>query len=306
MKRKLIKQGLQALTLTLPSSWIKRNGLKPGDEIEVVESDNALHVMTQGKHTQKEISVDVSGLLPRMADRFIARAYQKGYDKITLAFDKPELMLAIKNKVPELMGFEILNTSKDTLEIEVISSQLDLEFDTMLRRAFLLLLEMAQTCHDAWSKEDAAALKNIFYQDFEVNKFTYFCLRSMNTSSRMMTFGSSILYYLIESLEDLGDELKALGALLAAIKLNKDVLHILKKMNRMLRISYEFFYAPDKNKAVEAFRLSKEIPTLIEQHFGANDKNLIKTLLSIEFSTRIIYHLTTMRLDTLKELGGQR
>lgn len=202
------------------------------------------------------------------------------------------------------MGFEILDAQKGTLEIQTISSRLDLDFDTILRKVFLLLLEMAQTCHDAWAKQDIMPLRNIFHQDFEVNKFTYFCLRNMNISSRMMNFGSSILYYLIESLEDLGDELKALGALLAAIKPDKKILDILKKMNRMFRISYEFFYAPDKSKAVEAFRLSKEISAMIEHHLGSKNKDMAKALMSIEFSTRIIYHLTTMRLDTLKQLGG--
>ncbi len=305
MKRKLVKQGINALTITLPSDWVEKNHLKPKDEIELTEQDNILSISTEKKESLKEITVDVSGLLPRLADRFMARAYQKGYDKIILKFDDPELMLAVKNKMPELMGFEILKVEKNQLEIQVISRDLDIDFDTMLRRALLVLMDMSQTCHDAWKKHDNKALENITYQDLDVNKFTYFCLRTINKSSKMASFGMSILYYLIESLEDLGDELKALGKTLANTKPKKEILEILEKMNLMFRLSYEFFYKPEKRKAVEAFKLNKEIISMIEKALKTNNVDEIKALISIEFSIRIIYHLTTMRLDTLKELSGE-
>ncbi len=306
MKRKLVKQGLRALTITLPASWVESHQLKPGDEIDLIEADKSLVISTKEKHIIKDIIVDVSGLLPRMADRFIARAYQKGYDKIIVNFDDPDLMLAIKNKIPELMGFELLNIGKDSLEVQIISAELNLDFDTMLRRAFLILLDMGATCHDAWKKGDKKALENIFYQDFDVNKFAYFCLRTLNKSSKMMTFGSSILYYLIEELEDLGDEFKAIGTILAKNKPDKDVLDIIAKLNELFRISYEFFYDPKKDKAVRAFKMNQEIKSLIDSIVDKKNKDMIKVLIGLELSNRIVYHLTTMRLDTLKELSGNQ
>lgn len=303
MKRKLVKQGMSALTLTIPSSWVKKNNLQPGQEIDLIETNDSLIISTENKQTLKEISVDVSDLLPKLVDRFLARAYQKGYDKIDIKYENSGQMLAIKNKVSELMGFEILNITKDKIDIQIISSSLDLDFDTMLRRAFLILIDMATKCHDAWNSGDKQSLENIFYQDIDVNKFTYFCLRELNKSQKMMTFGRSILYYLIESLEDLGDELKKLGKILSKISPDKDILIIIKKMNQMFRISYEFFYKPEKIQAVEAFKLSQEISSLIKHNIGVKNKEIIEALISIEFSTRIIYHITTMRLDTLKSLS---
>ena len=304
MKRKLVRQGKRALTITLPSLWVKNNNLQPGDEIEVSETESSLTISAKSRKNIQDITVDISGLLPRLADRFMARAYQKGYDKITLKFDDPELMFAVKNKVPELMGFEILNITKDKMDVQVLSTQLDLDFDVILRRAFLVLMDMAKTCHDAWEKDDKQSLENIFFQDFDVNKFTYFCLRELNKSQKIVTFGRSILYYLIESMEDLGDELKVLGKILAKIKPEKKILHILHKMNLLFRMSYEYFYTPEKSKAVQAFKLCKEIHALIDEEIGSKNKVITKALISIDFSTRIIYHLTTMRLDTLKELSG--
>ena len=102
----------------------------------------------------------------------------------------------------------------------------------------------------------------------------------------------------------MGDELKELGKLLAKLKPDKETLNILDKVNELFRISYEYFYKPEKDKAVRAFKLSKEISLLIDNAIENKNKDLTKALMSIEFSKRIIYHLTTMRLDTLKELSG--
>ena len=173
----------------------------------------------------------------------------------------------------------------------------------MLRKGLLTLLDMAITCHDAWIKKDKKSLENIALQDLSVNKFLYYCLRHLNKSAQTMSFGMSILYYLIESLEDLGDELKVLGKILAIIKPKPDIADIIKKMNEMFRISYEYFYKPEKENAVRAFLLSKEINKLIGKSLQTAKYDEIRALISIDFSTRIIYHITTMRLDTLKGFG---
>ncbi len=306
MRRKLVKQGIRALTITIPASWAQSNGLRAGDEIEVQEMENTLTLSTTYAQQQQELIVDVSGLPPRLADRFIARSYQKGYDKIIVKFDSPELMLAVKNKVPELMGYEILNIDKKKMDIQVISSSLDLDFDTLLRRAFRIVIDMGETCYTAWKKMDMPALEHVAHQDIDVNKFAYFCLRELNKSVKRASFGRSILYYLIENLEDLGDEFKVLGKTLAETgKPDQKVLAVISDVNRMLQLSYEFFYSPEKQKAVEAFTLSKEVEERIEDALLMKDKNLIKALVSLETARRIIYHFTTMRLDTLKGMGGE-
>ncbi len=304
MKRKLVKQGLRALTMTLPTEWLVKHSLKAGDELSVIEIDNSLSISAEGIPSLKDITVDISGLYPRLADRFIARAYQKGYDKITVKFDSPELLMAIKNKIPELMGFEILNITKDSLEIQVLSHDLSLDFDVLLRRAWLTLKEMSNTLGDAWKAGDNAALNALTYQDTEVNKYLYFCLRYLNKSQKIMNFGRSILYYQLENLEDLGDELKLMGQLLATEKPDASVQAILKQLNQQLALSYEFFYSPHKNKALESFDLNKRMNAELEELFGKKDKNLTRVLVSLRVSSHILYHIPTMRLDTLRELGG--
>ena len=62
MKRKLVKQGMNALTLTLPSSWIKSNNLMPKDEVDLIEVDHSLIISTEKKQAVKEIAVDIRNI----------------------------------------------------------------------------------------------------------------------------------------------------------------------------------------------------------------------------------------------------
>ena len=64
MRRKIVKQGNSALTLTLPSSWTKRFEIKPGDEVEVIDEKDFLKITSQKKGDKeiKRYSVKLSWL----------------------------------------------------------------------------------------------------------------------------------------------------------------------------------------------------------------------------------------------------
>ena len=47
MIRKVIKQGHNTLTVTLPSKWVKSRDIKPGDDINIKEKDNGLLITSE-------------------------------------------------------------------------------------------------------------------------------------------------------------------------------------------------------------------------------------------------------------------
>ena len=304
MKRKVIQIANSTQLVSLPRKWSLKYGIKKGDEIEVEEDGSKLLIQAESTPTTKDIEVDVSGLTPRLADRFMARAYQKGYDEITVKYDKPELALAIQEKVNELLGFEIMEHSKDTIIIKSISPKLNIDFDSSLRRAFLIVIDMAETCLDSFEKGDNKTLENLYHKDFDVNKFCYFCLRYINKGFRG-GFGIYILYYLVEALEDAGDEYKVLAKNLARIKAKKkDFINVISKVNELTKIGYDFFYKPEKEKAVRSIMLYNEVREEIRNLLSKRDINEAAALNSLDLIARIMYHFPTMRLDTLKGLGG--
>ena len=268
------------------------------------EQGNKIIVQTESGLSNKEIIVDISGLTPRLADRFMARAYQKGYDSITIRYDDPAIAIAIQNKVNELLGFEIMEQTKNTIIIKSISQKLNIDFDSSLRRAFLIVLGMAEACLEAYKQGDKKTLENLYYKDFDVNKFCYFCLRYINKGF-YGEFGTYILYYLIEILEDAGDEYKALAVHLAKVKTKKkSLIDVLSKVNELTKIGYDFFYKPEKDKAVKSMNLYNQVRGEIQKLISTPDQAEAAALNSLDLIARIMYHFPTMRLDTLKGMGG--
>ena len=304
IKRKVIQIANSTQIISLPRKWTQKYGVKKGDELEVEENGSTLKIYTEKVPHVEEIIVDISGLTPRLADRFMARAYQKGYDKITVKFDKIELLIAIRNKVKELLGFEIMEQSKNSCVVQSISSKLEIDFDSLLRKAFFTTLDMADSCLEALKNNDTKTLENLYHRDFDVNKFCYFCLRAINKGQHE-GFGTYILYYLIELLEDVGDEYKVLSKILMNVKSKKDIIKILAKANEVFKLGYEFFYKPEKVKAKKAMELCNETKSEIENAFSTmKNANDIKALATIDYILKMVYHYPTMRLDTLKELRG--
>lgn len=164
---------------------------------------------------------------------------------------------------------------------------------------------MADTCLEAFSKGDKKTLENLYHKDFDLNKFCYFCLRFINKELHGK-FGTYILYYLIENLEDAGDEYKVLAQHLSKVstKKKKNFINIISKVNELTKIAYEFFYKPEKEKAVRGITLYNEARKEINNMLSTRDVNEAAALNSLDIIARIMYHYPTMRLDTLKGLGG--
>jgi phosphate uptake regulator len=182
---------------------------------------------------------------------------------------------------------------------------LEIDFDSALRRAFLTILDMAKDLLADFKKDDKEGLKNLEYKDLEVNKFCYFCLRAINKGSHE-GFGTYALHYLIESLEDVGDEYKELSRILIKMQSSKknDFYDLLKDINEATKVCYEFFYKPDKQRAVQIMSMYRDIEKRIESLLKTDHAgNEIKALIRMWHIMEILYKFPTIRLDTLKELN---
>lgn len=305
MKRRVIRHGASYI-VSLPSKWVKKFNVERGDEIEIQENNKTLILSPEIVRSNISISKNVTGLAPRLVDRFLARAYQKGYDEILLEHNNLEVLEVIRKKVHELIGYEIIEQNNKSCVIKSIASHIQLDFDNSLRKAFLLVKEMVQTCADAYQNNHKETLQNLYLRDFEVNRFCYFCLRQINKDQYMEqehAQQSHVLYYLIEILEDLGDCYKKLAQVLATTDgKNKQLLKLLKDLKDLYEISYTYFYKASKEKANQAYALFQDITKTIEACGNENKlkEGEIQALIHLSEAAGIIYHFTTMRLDYLE------
>ncbi|MBI2558427.1 phosphate uptake regulator PhoU [Candidatus Woesearchaeota archaeon] len=252
MKRKVIQIANSTQLVSLPRKWSQKYGIKKGAEIEVEENGNKIVISTERGFDVEKVELDVSELRI-MTQRCVHALYKKGANEIKLTFNHPELIESVQNALgKEAVGFEITEQGPNYCVIKHVSGELQ-EFDSVLRRAFLILLSMADSSLEAIKKRDFSALKSISLLEEANNRFTTSCRRFINKIGYQDPRKTGPLYYIVEDMENVADEYKYLCDYLYNLKnkkviIGKDIIEIYKKTNEMLKTFYELFYKFDKNK----------------------------------------------------------
>lgn len=214
MKRKVIKLGSNSLLVSLPSSWVKKHGVKKGDEIVLEEKDNRLLVSSGSAPQGTQASIDVTNLKPILR-RALGALYKKGYDEFTVHFaDRDELELAHQTVREAFTGFEVVQHGKNHLVVREISQPHADQFEAVLRRQFLVIKDFAAEIGSALAANDPAWLERLLIRDKDVNKLADFCRRLIN-KQQSATFASA-LYCIVEQLEKISDSFRDISAIVAA------------------------------------------------------------------------------------------
>lgn len=278
MKRKIIKQGHNTLTVTLPSKWVKDLNLNAGDEIELIEKDKSI-LITSEKHNGeiKRAEFDVSNMdIPIIWKHFMS-VYREGYDEVKVKFDpkselespykfmtehrfdtrykksyeKKPIMSSLQEFVNRFIGFEIIEQSKDFVLIKDMGAPTAKEFDNSLRRVFLLFQQMAEETLDAIEKGDPSNLIGMHDIDINLDKFHDYCVRVLNKIGNQNSKKTSLLFATLYLLEMAGDEFKNIAIHLIN-DINKPKFDNIKKMVELIKEQignyYDLFYKFDEEK----------------------------------------------------------
>lgn len=263
VKRKIIQIADSTQLVSLPRKWCQRLNIKKGDEIDIEEKGNKLIVSTKGNKEGEKIEFDIKHLEP-MTARFIHALYKRGIDEIKINFDKPaELEIVQKALGKETVGYEIVEQSKNFCVVKNVSGDLE-DFEQILRRTFLLLITMADDGLVALKARSTADLTNLLPLEESNNRFTTTCRRYLNKKGHPSASVIGPLYYIIEDLEKIADHYKYLYSYfidndIKKMKMGEQALAYFEKTNKLLKLFYELFYKPDKEKIAEIGKIRKEL-----------------------------------------------
>ena len=238
MRRKVIKLGGNSLLVSLPSAWVKKHGITKGKEVAVEEKEGELVVsstVSKGKTT----SIDLTNLNP-IIKRALGALYKKGYDEFTITFsDHDELEQAYEVVREEFTGFEVVEHGKNKLTVREISQPHPDQFDTVLRRQFLVIKDFASEIQTALQNKEHSWLKRLTLRDKDVNKLADFCRRLINKQH-----GNTGLYYIVEQLEKISDRYRDISAYAARNNLapTKSFMNSYREVAAYLDEFYTCFY----------------------------------------------------------------
>ena len=125
MKRKIVRQGNNGFTISIPKDWITENKLKKGDELEIHKTKNSIILTKQESkvksktihlRTKKEVSFRIQ----------ISNAYRSGYEEIivkTENFTQSQIETFCEKYLLGFECFKINNTTFKLKETLIIKNQ---------------------------------------------------------------------------------------------------------------------------------------------------------------------------------------
>jgi phosphate uptake regulator len=178
MQRKLVKQGQNATTTTLPAKWIKEQNLKPGDYVNITQEKDKLVINSEVVHKKLEVQINLENEEKSYIWHKLISKYIQGFDKLTITHNDASTIQEISNS---FIGIIIeYHSDKKTVLKNIIEKPED-NIKQIIRRISHMLLEHASMLEKVVQKKsDHSDLKkyerlidsNIMYSLRHINKYS--------------------------------------------------------------------------------------------------------------------------------------
>ena len=200
MERKLVKQGRNALTVTIPAKWSQHHNLSPGDTVNVIEKNNELMISTRNITKKKEITLNLKNAERSHLFHLVHGRYVEGYDSIIVFHNNPKVMQEIAQT---LLGMIIETHTETKTVFKNIIAVPEENFNAVLRRATYILLQQARTLFLIAEKK--AKFADIKVDENLLDFNLLYCLRYLN---KYETFEHAYKYFLLcATIESAGDQI---------------------------------------------------------------------------------------------------
>lgn len=276
MKRKINLVGTGTLTVSLPASWVKRNKLEKGDEVEVMDDQNRLIIATEKVPEKGEITVDMRGVKEEyFSRRIFLIPYTRGYNRIKILFDKPWMFQRIEENRDRVAGFEIVEQGEGYCVLENILTPNEEEFDKVYQRLYGLIVNMNKLYEEGIKRGDDNAYRNIIHAEKITNTLDQFCRRLLNMGKFQEKENITNVYMLVRGLEGVSDTYRDMAKKSIGYKYkNKEVfLTTLGYLEQMLQIVRDI----KKESYSEDILNFKKTLVQVEKYMDANVRKLNTT-----------------------------
>ena len=258
MRRRIIRQGNNSFTITLPIRWIRNNNITGNEEISVEEEENQLKISTEKKQEKKEITLELSENNSRSVRFVMQQAYRQNYDKIIVKYSSEQIYETLIEVIDNyFVGLEIVEKHKNTCIISVIVETNEEKFKIFLRKMFFLI-------KDSLTLLASKDIKSIHYNYLKLYAFQNYGKRYIY--SKKAELSSYDYYSLLSYLLNIHSDIDKFASSLK----NKNKLN--SKMNKII----EIFESIERNfylkKADILMKITENLQKMIEE--TQNKKNL--------------------------------
>ncbi|MBU4502331.1 MAG: AbrB/MazE/SpoVT family DNA-binding domain-containing protein, partial [Nanoarchaeota archaeon] len=86
MKRKVIQMAGKTMLVSLPAPWVKKFGIKKGDELELEEGNQNIIISTKKDYSASKIKIDISDLDTQVIKWTLSAIHKSGYDEVEIIY----------------------------------------------------------------------------------------------------------------------------------------------------------------------------------------------------------------------------
>lgn len=187
--RKLQLVGGSTYVLSLPKKWIDELSLKTGDPVSIVKNVNrSLSILPTGTSQAPKIIKSKTIISQKETVESIQRKviamYLFGYQMIEIQSKGGRIQLEHKQAIRDLVrknmiGTEIVESTPESITIQILTSLPELSINDALKRMFLLTTTMHRQAIDALKEMDTELGEEITHLDDEVDRFSLYILRNL-------------------------------------------------------------------------------------------------------------------------------
>jgi phosphate uptake regulator len=186
-RRKLQLTGGSTYVVSLPKKWVDDLKMKIGDEVTLIKNpNNSITLLSyldkfEAKKSIIEISKDDS---EESLKRKIIATYLAGFKIIEIRSKGIKIQSSHARAIRELarssmIGTEIVESSSESISMQVLTRLPELSFEVALRRMYLMASNMHREAIDALGRLDKEAGEEVIKMDDEVDRFSLYMLRNL-------------------------------------------------------------------------------------------------------------------------------
>lgn len=191
MKRKLVKQGINTLMVSLPSKWVKQQHLSKGENVEIQQLGKNILVTGSTELLRQETAIHLITPIESSIRTLVTNTYRTGYDVITVTYATEEqykiLLHIVKTR---LIGFEITKHTKQQCVIENVTEPVEQQFESILKKIFFCIQEFFEKTLLCAKKNESFDVEEL---QERIQRYDNFCRRMI--SKRKIVFEKSELLW---------------------------------------------------------------------------------------------------------------
>ena len=187
--RRLQLSGGSTFIISLPKNWMEDFKIKVGDNITIIKNSNRSLTLFPGTNQPSEEKTHAEIITSQQDSsesirRKIIATYLGGYKTIQIKSKgmrmQPEHAKVIRELVrTSMVGTEIVESSSESIMIQILTRLPELSFETALKRMHLMASNMHREAIESLSTGDTSHSEEVVRMDDEVDRFSLYMRRNL-------------------------------------------------------------------------------------------------------------------------------